>query len=245
MKTIDIKTTQNVTISYELAEWRDRMIALLIDIICFGLAYLLLFWVFTEVIDFDFEYQEEIIGIILAVPVIMFYSLWMEYFFNGQSLGKRAMQLRVIKLDGTQPGFQDYLGRWSFRLFDIWLSLGVIGTLLISGKDYAQRMGDIVSNTVVVKIRPRATVTLKDILRIDSRQSYEPQYPGISRFHEEDILVIKQTIERYQRHRNQAHQEAIILLSNHMGEKLGVTPPTSDHIKFLRTLIKDYIVLTR
>ena len=34
MKNIEIKTTQNVVLQYELAELRDRIIAFLIDFVC-------------------------------------------------------------------------------------------------------------------------------------------------------------------------------------------------------------------
>ena len=41
-KTIEITTTQNVTIEYELAELRERMLAWLLDIVIVIIGYLLL-----------------------------------------------------------------------------------------------------------------------------------------------------------------------------------------------------------
>jgi uncharacterized RDD family membrane protein YckC len=38
MKNIEIKTTQNVVLQYELADLRDRIVAYLIDILCLSVA---------------------------------------------------------------------------------------------------------------------------------------------------------------------------------------------------------------
>ena len=47
MQTIDITTTQNVTIEYELATLRDRFLALLIDVMVVGTVYFILFITIT------------------------------------------------------------------------------------------------------------------------------------------------------------------------------------------------------
>jgi hypothetical protein len=88
-------------------------------------------------------------------------------------------------------------------------------------------------------------ISLKDILNIDSRKSYEPKYPQISQFPESDILLIKQSIERYQKYKNEAHKKAILLLCQKLKDRMELSDIGPDKIGFLKTLIKDYIVLTR
>jgi uncharacterized RDD family membrane protein YckC len=246
MKTIDVRTTQNVTITYELAHVRDRILAFVVDQIIILFAYLIIFWILALLFSNNMSSDFAQIGIyLLLVPVVMLYTLISEYLMHGQTLGKKAMKIKVIKLDGRQPEFYDYMNRWILRIIDIWGSSGVVGTIIISSSDFSQRLGDITSNTTVVRINNRSTISLKDILKIDTRQNYVPQYPAISNFREEDILLIKQTIERYHQFRNRAHKEAILLLSDTLKKKLEITEPITEHIKFLKTLVKDYIVLTR
>lgn len=245
MKTIDVKTTQNVTITYELAEVRDRIFAFLIDLVIMIAGYLILVWILFLILGFTDNDVSTIILYTVIAPPVIFYSLWSELLMHGQSIGKKALRIKVIKMDGRQPGFSDYLSRWIFRILDIYLSMGVIATILAASSDFAQRLGDIASNTTVVKTGNRNFISLSEILKIDSRQNYEPVYPAISNFREEDILLIKQTIERYQRYRNEAHKQAILMLVANLKKKLEIEEEITEHIKFLKTLIKDYIVLTR
>lgn len=245
MKTIDIKTTQNVTITYELAEARERILAFIIDIVFKSIGLLVIWWIYILFVSNAGSGNEEYFAYIVLIPIATFYTLFFELFMNGQTPGKKIMKLKVIKLDGKQPGFYDYLIRWTFRILDVFLSTGVVGVILISSTDKAQRLGDMTSNSTVVRVNNKVSISLKDILNIDSRHNYEPKYPMISNFPEDDILLIKQTIERYNKFKNEAHKKAVIRLCEILSEKLGVENVGADKLGFLKTLIKDYIVLTR
>ncbi len=245
MKTIDIRTTQNVTISYELAEFRDRLLAFIIDTIVKSVGLLILWWLFIAVISDIDSSSAEYFAYIVILPIATFYTLIFEIWLNGQTPGKKLLKIKVIKLDGKQPGFYDFLIRWTFRIIDIMLSFGVVGTILILSTEHAQRLGDMTSNTTVVRVNSRVNISLNDILRIDTRKNYEPKYPQISHFQESDILLIKQTIERYQKYKNEAHRKAILLLCDKLQNRMQLTEIGPDKIAFLKTLIKDYIVLTR
>ncbi|CAN5329675.1 hypothetical protein BH09BAC1_BH09BAC1_04670 [soil metagenome] len=243
MRTIDITTTQNVTIQYELADLKDRFFAWLIDVVIwvvFILFLLILFYSFspTDRVDTYFWY-------VVVIPVVLFYTLFSEILLNGQTLGKKALKLRVVKLNGRQPSLSDYLFRWAFRGLDIYFSLGALAAVLVSSSQRAQRMGDLVSNTVVVRIIPQLSFQLTDIMRINTLENYEPKYPEVKRFSEEDMLLVKQTIERARRYPNEAHRKAINLMVQKLSDQMGTQPPTSDYLGFLRTLVSDYIVLTR
>lgn len=246
MKSIDIKTTQNVVITYELASARDRVLAFLIDMLIKVVVFLLLLWAYSSITSYSSYYNTiEYFYFIIVLPFTSFYTLAFEIWKNGQTPGKMLLKIKIIKLDGKQPVFYDHLLRWSFRIIDIWSSLGAIAVILTSSSDFTQRLGDMASNCTVVKVSTRTAITLKDIMKIDTIENYTPQYPGIANFREDDILLIKQTIERYNRFRNEAHRNAIVELSANISQKLGLEKMEQDHLKFLKVLIKDYIVLTR
>jgi hypothetical protein len=86
---------------------------------------------------------------------------------------------------------------------------------------------------------------LEDILKINTIDDYEPTYPEVRQLSEKDMLLIKTIISRYRKHRNKAHQELINDLVKNLMQQLDVVEPPRDKIAFLKTLIRDYIVLTR
>lgn len=246
MQTIDIKTTQNVTINYELAGLLDRFLAFLIDVLIIlagsFLFNLLVFWIYASSGSNELG---EVVHILIVMMPVTFYTLYSETLFNGQTVGKMALRIKVVKLDGKQLDFTDYLTRWSFRLVDIWFSLGGLAAILITSTENGQRLGGLLSNSTVVRVRPKLKVSLNDILKINTKQNYEPVYPKVKQFREDDMLLLKQALERFEKYKNDAHSETIAELSKRMAEELELKEVPEDKSKFLKTLIKDYIVLTR
>lgn len=244
MKIVELKTTQNVAIQYELAPLRDRIFAYILDVLVKSVGSMVLALIFFEILRLR---NEVAVFVLMAIIFLAntFYSLFFEMILNGQTPGKKMMKIKVIKLNGKQPTFYDYLLRWSFRIVDIYMTASLLTLLLISSTKFSQRLGDMLSNMSVVKLNPSMSIGLKDILRIDSKKNYDPQFPMIKNFREEDIILIKQVLDRNRKYNNDAHHDAMVELANIMATKLDVSPVPADKVTFLRTLIKDYIVLTR
>lgn len=243
MKSIEIKTAQNVRLEYELASLRERILAFFLDWIAMALIALIIAVVFLGVLKLTGTL--EIITSMIIGSVFLFYTLAFEYFNNGQTVGKKIMKIQVIKITGEKATFYDYLGRWIFRILDIYFSLGAIASMLIASSSRAQRIGDIVSNTSVIRLEALVHLRLNDILKIQSRETYQPVYMQAKQLAEEDVILIKSTIDRYKKYRNAAHSEAILQLTARLQSVLEIKEPVSDQLKFLQTVINDYIVLTR
>lgn len=242
MKTIEINTAQKVTIQYELASLGNRFLAYLVDGVVVGITIAFLSILGESALRGD---EETLFAFLVIVPILVFYSLVSEIFMHGQTIGKRVMGLKVVKLNGDAPTTHDYVMRWMFRFIDIWLSLGSVGALLINASPKSQRLGGLLSGTTVIRTTAQRTFTLNDILKISTIDTYEPSYPAIRAFSEQDMLFIKRVLERERRHPNAAHQKAVKELSTHVAQQLDIGIPPKDSNKFLRTLINDYIVLTR
>ena len=249
MASIEIRTTQNVSIIYELANVRDRLLAFIIDLILFGVFYyILLIIVLFAFGDYLFQSSGFMVSfLIYFFPLFLFltYCFAFEVLWHGQTVAKRMMGIRVVRLDGREPGLTDYLLRTVFYLIDVFFSMGVIASLLIGSTARHQRLGDLTAHTTVVRVRAVQPLRLRDLQRIESREEYEPQYPGIRQVNEQDMLFVKTVLARYNRFPNAAHREAVRLLANRMAELLGLPEPPKDKVAFLRTLIRDYVVLTR
>jgi len=243
MKTIEINTAQKVTIQYELATLGNRVMSYFIDLLVMGGVITFLSILGSSAIQHWESYQ--LFMYLILIPIFVFYTLVSEIMLDGQSIGKRAIGLKVVKLNGDAPGNHDYFMRWMFRFIDIFMSLGSVGALLINASPKAQRLGGLLSGTTVIRTTSQRTFTLNDILKISTIDTYQPKYPAIRKFNEKDMLFIKRVLERERRYSNEAHRRAVNELSQHVAEKLSISKIPSDKSKFLRTLINDYIVLTR
>jgi uncharacterized RDD family membrane protein YckC len=240
MDEIEITTTQNITIHYELASIFERIVAFTIDLIILSLSSLILFGLASAI----FPMAEEILIYLTLLPIIVFYSLFLELFNNGQSLGKMALKLRVIRIDGEKTNFLDYLMRWMFRILDIYGSFGGIAFLGVISSTNNQRTGDLLANTVVVSLRKDNRMKLDNLLKLNNQTKYIPVYPDVLKFDEETMLIVKEVLKKQIKHPNGAHKKAFDLLVEKITQELNLKTP-KNKVEFLKTLLKDYILLTR
>ena len=181
----------------------------------------------------------------VILPIFFFYSLCMEIFCDGQSVGKMALRIKVVKLNGSEVTLSDYFIRWMFRMVDIYFSLGSIASMLVGSSEKGQRMGDIVANTTVIRLNPRHVMHLGDLLRIGTLENYTPKFPEVKNLNEEDMLTVKAVIERYNKFPNDAHHEAAEFASKTIAFAIQLEKIPVNRIEFLKTVLKDYVVLTR
>jgi len=243
MKNIEIITSQNVVLQYELAGLRDRIIAFFIDFVCLVVFTMILSAIGASV--FATSQTGSVVFLTLLSCVFIFYSLAFESWNRGQSIGKMAMRIQVIKMAGGQATFSDYAARWVFRLVDIYFSLGAIASILVVSSAKAQRIGDVVANTAVVKMVPKVDLTLHDLLAIHNSVKQAPQYLQAKKLNEEDALLIKQTLDRYHKYNNDAHDEALEQLAQRIKTVLDIEDDGGNTTIFLQTVLQNYIVLTR
>jgi len=145
MSNIAINTTQNVNLDYKTVSIGERILAFLIDAAIFWL-YLFIVNIVTSLIGTAFKDNWTVFGIqsLLLLPV-MFYSLCMHIIFNGRTVGKMIMKIKVVRIDGLPASWSNYLVRWMLRLVDIWLFFASIGVLSILFSDKRQRIVMIMS----------------------------------------------------------------------------------------------------
>ncbi|MFK7947158.1 MAG: RDD family protein [Saprospiraceae bacterium] len=242
MRTIDITTTQKVTIEYELASLRDRIIAYLMDQLILIACLLVLWLLFMGFFGFE---NELLFRYIITVPIYVFYTPVCEILMDGQTFGKRIVGIKVVKLTGQEPSNTDYMIRWVFRMIDLYLSVGTIAAMLVSSSSKSQRLGGITSNTTLIKVKFASRFRLEDIERISSLETYEPTYPEVKKLNEADMLLIKSIVSRAKRYNNPAHRQLLQELVDKLITQLELNVRPRNHIDFLKTLIRDYIVLTR
>ncbi|WP_341900392.1 RDD family protein [Fluviicola taffensis] len=250
MKTISFTTSQFVTIDYELASPVYRAVSAFLDLV-FLLIYLLIasYFISANLLDLDFNSLQNRLSFLsiflLRLPWLL-YSPVIEYLTNGRSLGKLIMGIRVVKSNGETAGLREYFTRWIFRIVDIWVGGFGFLALLVSGTtEKRQRIGDIMADTVVIKVKDTQLYNLKDVLSIKNSDNHVPTYPNVVRFSDEDMLLIKNTILRVQRYPNQPNKDFAIELADETARLIGLQETPPKRMEFLKTVLQDYVVLTR
>lgn len=246
MKTVEILTANNISIQYETSSVMNRGLALFIDLMVL-LVYSLFLGLFIAKMFLSFDDNSMffiVYYILVALPFIT-YSLFMEFFFKGQTVGKMALGIRTVKLNGENVDLNDCAMRWAFKIIDFWFSSGGIGALFISTTEKSQRLGDLLAQTTVIKTNPTQKYSIKDILKIKNKLDYQPTYLAVTQFTDEDMILVKNAISRVKKYPNQAHKNLIIELTKSIAEQLNLSEVPPKKLLFLNTVLQDYIVLTR
>lgn len=250
MKTIEIITAHNVIIQYEIATLGNRIAAFFIDaiILFFYILFVnLVLAAFTignlNIIDGGSGIAS-LFYVLLLIPVF-FYSFILESFFAGQTVGKMALGIRVVSVSGANPSLGDLFLRWTFRMVEVVGSVGAIAILAVLVNEKKQRLGGLVSNTLVIQLKSSKPYSIKNILTLKSIDNHEVTYPTIIQFTDEDVLLIKNALERQKKYKNKSTNGILLALSKKSAEKLKLDQEPENKIKFLNTLVQDYVVLTR
>jgi len=234
MQRIQVQTAQNVKIAYDLASIGDRIVAFLIDIILIGF----LFMAFTFLMDFINIPLSTTVTLIFIIP-FMIYHLLFEIFFNGQSLGKMAMKIKVVMLDGSQPSIGAFIIRWMFRLLEITGTSGSVAlvTILINGK--GQRLGDIAAGTTVVKLQMNVAVTRHELIK-QEKSDYMVSFDKVEQLTDADIAVILESLKIF---RNSGNRTPVEATEQKIKDLLSIESDLPS-VKFLYTIVRDYNHLT-
>lgn len=242
MNQITINTSQNVHLELKVASVGERMAAFFMDILI-KIAYLAsVYWLFFDFFRLDsyFKYLDYwsigAILITLTLPIHL-YTLVLESLMEGQTLGKRMMKIKVIKIDGYQASFGDYLMRWVFRLIDIFSNSGIVGVLAMVISKHNQRLGDLATGTAVISLKNN--VGISHTILVQLSEDYVPQFPQVIRLNDNDMRIIKDHFINAQK-----NDDRVILskLSQKIKTTLKLNPDAvqlTDR-QFITTIIKDY-----
>jgi uncharacterized RDD family membrane protein YckC len=245
MKSIEFTTGQHVKIEYEIASTGVRVIASIIDLFAFFIYFLIFtFLIGASMVSWEPETGSFVFLLLIRIPFI-FYSPIIEYLTRGQSLGKFAMGIRVVSLTGENAGFREYFTRWIFRVIDMWFGFGFLAILFSSTSERGQRLGDAMANTVVINRRNGQQYNLRNILAIKDQKNHEPTYLNVLRFTDDDVMLIKNTIQRVEKYPNEETKKFTIELAHKTAEIIGLPETPQKKMEFLKTVLLDYVVLTR
>jgi len=171
--TLQIRTPEGVVFSQLLAGPMSRFLAWLIDLfVILTLASLLSFALaLLHLISFGLA---QAAGLLIQFVLMIGYGIYCEWFWRGQTMGKRMMRLRVVDAQGLRLKFSQVVIRNLLRFVDMLPLFYLVGGIACAVSRRAQRLGDLAANTIVVRI-PKVTEPNLDQLtagRFNSLRSY-------------------------------------------------------------------------
>ncbi len=265
MASVKINTAFNVPIQFELAGIDKRFLAWVIDVLVRLVIAIFLIKILNAIflnsnLDFEAYSSRKQALFIAAYSPILFYYFIMESLMNGQSVGKRILNIRVVSIEGYKPTATQYLVRWVMRIIDLGfislLFLGKIGVLFnwyglaflipnvfaiiyVLNSKKEQRLGDVASGTAVIKLKPNTQ--LSDTIFEHLSTTYQVQYTNALRLSDRDVTIIKSAMQNFEKSGNSS---TLWLIVEKLKEVLGIQNTFGDPYDLLDTILKDYNYLS-
>ena len=174
--TLIIKTPEGIEFSLLLAGPITRFLAWAIDMATIMAIISILNVVFgiLGILSRDLAIAANIIGFFI---VSIGYGILTEWYWQGQTLGKRLLRLRVMDEQGLRLQLSQIVIRNLLRFIDSLPALYLVGGLACLFNKRAQRLGDFAANTVVVWSPLIAEPDLNQLL--ESKYNSFREYPHL------------------------------------------------------------------
>lgn len=242
MNKIAITTSQNVNINFAVASIGERMLAFAIDMLIKIMYLLFLYFIFFKIFNFtevtrNWEYLSVVAFVLIITLPFNCYTLVLESLMEGQTIGKKLVKIKVVKVDGYQAKFSDFLIRWFFRLIDVFISSGAVGVISIIVTKHNKRLGDLTSGTAVISLKNK--VNISHTILMDIEEEYQPTFSQVLALSDDDMRIIK---DHFKQATEKQNYPLIQKLAKKIRETINVTYNSKElpDKQFVETVIKDF-----
>lgn len=232
-RNVTVRTPESVDFYYELAGLGSRFMAVAIDLV---LQVLVLIAVLIGVSSAaprisDFAKtlhlnQNVIESIVIAGAILFFFFLFYGYFIifealsNGQTPGKRLMEIRVVRDGGYPIDFMSSLIRNLIRVVETIFGFYAISAISALVSPQNKRLGDLAAGTIVVRDRGFEVVDPKRWLRADGAVS-PSTLAGVATLSADEVALARRYVERRTTLDPKAAHEAAARIASAVRSKLG------------------------
>lgn len=240
MSIITINTAFNIDLEFKIAPLHKRIFAWLMDLVITGsFTYLMMLF---AVPDSMMNSQQGYLFIFLFIILPAFsYHFILELVWNGQTVGKRLMGIKVIDMNGQAASLSQYLLRWVLRIIDIGATMGAGAFLSILFSPNSQRLGDLAAGTVVIDQTGKTNLKETIYLDISETKDYKPMFPEVMRLTDRDINGIRNLLDTKYTKENDTYT---LQVTQRIKEVLNIEADMEARA-FLQQLLHDYNFLTR
>jgi uncharacterized RDD family membrane protein YckC len=153
MTSAGIVIPEAVVLAFDTAGVGSRVLAAVIDLAVVLAGFLGLLSASVILGSTPFGYAGVFVAIFVAT---IGYPVAFETLLRGRTIGKMAMGLRVVTVEGAPERFRHALIRASLGLVELWATSGAVGILAVLGTPRNQRLGDLAAGTLVLRERTGA-----------------------------------------------------------------------------------------
>jgi uncharacterized RDD family membrane protein YckC len=245
MSELSINTTQNVKINFISASVGERLGAYFVDLLikisyAFVVSMIIFYWLHIDRLLDNLDTWSRGAILLIVYSPIMIYSITLESVFEGQSIGKKLLKIKVVKIDGYQAGFGDYLIRWFFRIIDFSSLYGLVALITVISSKKGQRLGDMAAGTAVITLKNKINISHTILEEIGT--AYVPTYPLVIKLSDNDMRIIKETFKKADFKND---QEIIYKLVAKIESVTGIKNQSGNNSDFIRVILKDYNYYTQ
>jgi uncharacterized RDD family membrane protein YckC len=249
---IRFETPENVQVRYDAAGLGTRFVAWFVDqIVVWVVTALLLIGLMLVGLSFDSLFGEldrgdsegsnRVVWYLGGIMMLVWgfgsflYFTACELLLRGQTIGKRAVHIRVVKSDGFQLDAVSIVVRNLFRVLDQLPPMWIIP--FVSKR--SQRSGDMVAGTLVVSDAPVELSPVRSVLaqRSAADAQFRFEQAKLRRLSGDDFLAIERVLDRWPDLDAEQQEKLLSAYTVPVAKKLGVEPPpASERLQFLEDL---------
>ncbi len=149
-ETVLIRTPEGVEFNLSLAGPFSRMLAFAADFAAIAAVGALIARFVAPLQIFSADAAQSAITV-LYFAVSLLYGILMEWFWRGQTVGKRLLGLRVVEASGLRLRPSQIIVRNLLRFVDLLPGLYLVGGVCCVLSNRRQRLGDIAAGNIVIR----------------------------------------------------------------------------------------------
>ncbi len=251
-----VGTPEQIDVAYDVAGIGSRLLAALIDHVIIAVVLSLSCFAISLASDQlnlglngALVLSLFVLGIYLA---LCGYYIFFETIWNGQTPGKRALGLRMVRVGGRPLGFVGSVVRNFIRLADFLPALYGLGLIVMFIDRRARRLGDMAAGCIAIRERGAVTLASLDAPSTIERPVVPPAaqvaIPNLRALRRDDYDLVQEYLRRRSSLSSEARQRLSRQLIEGLSQRLGYPiqlQRSDDADHFLYQVAAEYQALQR
>ena len=246
-RSVTVRTPESIAFHYELAGLGSRFLAVAIDF------FIQLILAFIALIGTVYAIQginrflsslhlksSQTDSIIIAGTVVLFFIIFFGYFiafeawWSGQTPGKRAIGIRVVRDGGYPIGFTESVIRNLIRVIEVALFIYCISAICTIVSAYNKRLGDLAAGTIVVRDSSFEVTNPDRWLQGDADTAPALGVGGVAVLSDDEMSLVHSYLERRPQLEPEVAQALAQRVAASLRPKLGPESAALDDHELLR-----------
>ena len=230
-----IVTPEAVPLRFDTASLGSRVVAELLDLAAMGAVAFGILFAAASLSGVLGDTVVVIVGLVLVLGLFVGYPVAMEALWDGRTLGKAAMGVRVVTREGAPVRFRHAAIRAMLGLVEIFALFGIPATIsmLVTRRD--QRLGDLVAGTLVLRQRPGRRPSAPVTFGVPWNWESWVATLDVSRLSAEQYGVVRAFLIRSTELSADARWQVAGELSAMVAQRMGVPVPYTVHPEMFLT----------